>query len=153
MQWDSNDLRLLSIIQEKSDKLQKKDQKNGHQQMDMFGNALAPVDLFEIPDMEELSHSEILNGEKEALGFYFSQHPLKPYEHMIKQMTRYDSQKLKEMDITEDVNIVGIVNGCKEILTKKGDRMAYMTLEDTKGIVEAIVFPDLYSKNLSDHQR
>jgi DNA polymerase-3 subunit alpha len=52
------------------------------------------------------------------------------------------------MDITEDVNIVAIVNGCKEILTKKGDRMAYITLEDTKGIVEAIVFPDLYSKNL-----
>jgi DNA polymerase-3 subunit alpha len=63
-------------------------------------------------------------------------------------MTHYDSMKLKEMDITEDVDIVAIVNGCKEVLTKKGDRMAYLTLEDTKGIVEAIVFPDLYSKNL-----
>ena len=141
--------QLLSIIQDKMDKLQKKDQKNGHQQMDMFGNASAPVDLFEIPNLDEMSHSEILSGEKEALGFYFSQHPLKPYENIIKQVTRYDSLKLKEMDITEDVNIVAIVNGCKEILTKKGDRMAYITLEDTKGIVEAIVFPDLYSKNLS----
>jgi DNA polymerase-3 subunit alpha len=140
--------QLLSIIQDKMDKLQKKDQKNGHQQMDMFGNTLAPVDLFEIPNLDELSHSEILSGEKEALGFYFSQHPLKPYENIIKQVTRYDSLKLKEMDITEDVTIVAIVNGCKEILTKKGDKMAYITLEDTKGIVEAIVFPDLYSKNL-----
>ena len=140
--------QLLSIIQDKIDKLQKKDQKNGYQQMDMFGNASTPVDLFEIPNLDELSHSEILSGEKEALGFYFSQHPLKPYENIIKQVTHYDSLKLKEMDITEDVNIVGIVNGCKEIVTKKGDRMAYITLEDTKGIVEAIVFPDLYSKNL-----
>lgn len=46
------------------------------------------------------------------------------------------------------MTIVGIVNGCKEITTKKGDRMANISLEDTKGIIEAIVFPDLYSKNL-----
>jgi len=140
--------QLLNIIQDKMDKFQKKDQKNGYQQMDMFGNALTPSETFEIPDLEELSHSEILSGEKEALGFYFSQHPLQPYENIIKQITHYDSMKLKEMDITEDVDIVAIVNGCKEVLTKKGDKMAYLTLEDTKGIVEAIVFPDLYSKNL-----
>lgn len=140
--------QLLNIIQEKMDKLQKKDQKNGYQQMDMFGNALSPVESFEIPDLEELSHGDILSGEKEALGFYFSQHPLQAYERLIKEMTSYDSMKLKEMDISEDVSIVAIVNGCKEIQTKKGDRMAYLTLEDTKGIVEAIIFPDLYSKNL-----
>ena len=46
------------------------------------------------------------------------------------------------------MTIVGIVNGCKEITTKRGDRMANITLEDTKGIIEAIVFPDLFSKNL-----
>lgn len=140
--------QLLSIIQDKMDKLQKKDQKNGYKQMDMFGNAPSPTETFEIPSLEELSHSEILSGEKEALGFYFSQHPLKPYENVIKQITPYDSLKLKEMEISEDVSIVAIVNGCKEIITKKGDRMAYLTLEDTKGIVEAIVFPDLYSKSL-----
>jgi DNA polymerase-3 subunit alpha len=140
--------QLLNIIQDKMDKLQKKDQKNEYKQMDMFGNSLTSAEAFEIPDLEELSHGEILSGEKEALGFYFSQHPLKPYEKVIKQMTQYDSLKLKEMDVTDDVGVVAIVNGCKEILTKKGDRMAYLTLEDTKGIVEAIVFPDLYSKNL-----
>lgn len=141
--------QLLNIIQEKMDRLQKKAEKNGYQQMDMFGNSTARATAFDIPDLEELSHSEILSGEKEALGFYFSQHPLKPYEEIIKQLTDYDSLKLKEMDITEDVGIVAIVSGLKEILTKKGDKMAYVTLEDTKGIVEAIVFPDLYGKNLS----
>lgn len=141
--------QILDIIQDKMDKLQKKDQKNGYQQMDMFGNTLSPVETFEIPDLDELTHSEILNGEKEALGFYFSQHPLQPYENVIKQITDYNSMTLKEMDTTEDIGIVAIVSGCKEIITKRGDKMAYVTLEDTKGIVEAIVFPDLYSKNLS----
>ena len=140
--------QILNIIQEKMDKLQKKDQRNGYQQMDMFGNALSPVETFEIPDLDELSHSEILNGEKEALGFYFSQHPLQSYESIIKQITNYNSLTLKEMDISEDVGIVAIVSGCKEIITKRGDKMAYLTLEDTKGILEAIVFPDLYSKNV-----
>lgn len=140
--------QILNIIQDKMDKFQKKDQRNGYQQMDMFGNALSPVETFEIPDLEELSHSEILNGEKEALGFFFSQHPLQPYEEIIKQITSYNSLTLKEMDISEDVGVVAIVSGCKEIVTKRGDKMAYLTLEDTRGIVEAIVFPDLYSKNL-----
>ena len=97
--------------------------------------------------MEELPHDEILNGEKESLGFYFSKHPLKPYEDLIRQLTPYDSQNLKETDVMDDVNIVGIVNSTKEITTKRGDRMAYLTLEDTKGIVEVIVFPDLFAKN------
>jgi DNA polymerase III subunit alpha len=139
--------QILNIIQDKMDKLQKKDQKNGYQQMDMFGNASSPINTFEIPDLDELSHSEILSGEKEALGFYFSQHPLQPYENVIKQITSHNSMTLKEIDSSEDVGIVAIVSGCKEIITKKGDKMAYLTLEDTKGILEAIVFPDLYSKN------
>jgi len=48
------------------------------------------------------------------------------------------------------VSIVGIVNGYREITTKRGDRMASIMLEDTKGIVEAIVFPDLLSKHILD---
>ena len=83
--------------------------------------------------MEELSHEDLLNGEKESLGFYFSKHPLKPYEHLIRQLTPYDSQNLKETDASDDVSIAGIVNAMKEITTKRGDRMAYLTLEDTKG--------------------
>ena len=46
--------------------------------------------------------------------------------------------------------MVGIVNGYKELTTKKGDRMASIGLEDTRGIVEAIIFPDLFSKHLAD---
>lgn len=136
--------QILFITKEKTDKMQKKDTKDGYQ-MDMFGTINnAP----EIPDIEELSYDEILRGEKEALGFYFSEHPLKSYENIIKQITTFDTQNIKEMETTENVNIVGIVNGYKEIVTKKGDRMAYITLEDTKGIIEAIIFPDLFSKHL-----
>jgi len=138
--------QILNLIQEKSDKFTKKGNKSGLFQMDMFGTSVETTTAFEIPDMEELSHDDILNGEKESLGFYFSKHPLKPYEHLIGQLTPFDSQNLKETDTVEDVTIAGIVSAAKEITTKRGDRMAYLTLEDTKGIIEVIVFPDLFSR-------
>ena len=96
-----------------------------------------------MPSGEELSHEEILRGEKEALGFYFSQHPLTSLSAEIKRITQHDTASIKELDLAEDVSIVGIVNGYREITTKRGDRMASIMLEDTKGIVEAIIFPDL----------
>ncbi len=113
--------QILNIIQDKMDKFQKKDQRNGYQQMDMFGNALSPVEISEIPDLEELSHSEILNGEKGSTSDFSSAsiryNPMKKITN--KQITSYNSLTLKEMDISEDVGVVAIVSGCKEIVTKK----------------------------------
>jgi DNA polymerase-3 subunit alpha len=139
--------QLFTLVQEKWDRLAKKNGKNGLQ-MDIFGsNAFAPRED-DIPQTDELDHGEILKGEKEALGFFFSQHPLSAYGRIISRVTSLDTGSIKETETTEDVTIVGIVNGCKEITTKRGDRMANISLEDTKGIIEVIVFPDQYSKNL-----
>ena len=139
--------QLFYILQEKADKLQKREAKNLYQ-MDIFGTEYGVSDTIEIPDMEELSRDDLLRGEKEALGFYFSRHPLESYEELIGQLTPFDSQKVKETDTSEDLSIVGVVSNVKEMVTKRGDRMAYVTLEDTKGTVEVIVFPDLYAKHI-----
>ncbi|MDR2018274.1 MAG: DNA polymerase III subunit alpha [Syntrophobacterales bacterium] len=140
--------QLLYILQEKSDKLQKKDTRNLYQ-MDIFGKEYGTNDSIDIPEIEELTRDEILRGEKEALGFYFSRHPMEGYEELIAQVTPFDSQNLKDTETSEDISMVGMVSNRKEVVTKRGDKMAYLTLEDTKGTAEVIVFPDLYSKNLS----
>ena len=139
--------QLFALVQDKWDRLSKKNGTN-NLQMDFFGAAGWAPKEEEIPETEELDRGEILKGEKEALGFFFSQHPLSAYQHIISQITPLDTSSIKETETSDDVTIVGIVNGCKEITTKRGDRMANITLEDTKGIVEAIIFPDLFSKNL-----
>jgi DNA polymerase-3 subunit alpha len=139
--------QLFALVQDKWDRLSKKNGTNSLQ-MDFFGAAGWAPKEEEIPETEELDRGEILKGEKEALGFFFSQHPLSAYQHIISQITPLDTSSIKETETNDDVTIVGIVNGCKEITTKRGDRMANITLEDTKGIVEAIIFPDLFSKNL-----
>jgi DNA polymerase-3 subunit alpha len=146
--FDSTGLKraqLFSLVQDKWDKLSRKNGKNSLQ-MDIFGtNEWAPKEE-QIPDTDELDYAEILKGEKEALGFYFSQHPLSAYEHIIRQITPFDSSSIKESDTSDDVTVVGLINGLKEITTKRGDRMANIKIEDTKGIVEAIVFPDLLAR-------
>ena len=151
--FDSLGLRrsqILHLAQERLDVLTRRDTKNNINQGSIFGDAGVQETTisFDIPDMEELSHDEVLRGEKESLGFYFSKHPLKPFEGLIAQLTPYDSQSLKDADTVEDVGVAGVVSTLKEITTKRGDRMAYVTLEDTKGTVEVIFFPDLYNKNL-----
>lgn len=147
--FDSTGLKrsqLFTLVQDKWDRLSKKNGKNSLQ-MDIFGsNDFAPREEI-VPDAEELDYAELLKGEKEALGFYFSQHPLSSYEHIISQITSFDTVKVKEADGGDEVTLVGIVNGIKEITTKRGDRMANVKLEDKSGMIEVIVFPDLLSKN------
>ena len=65
--------QILHLIKEKSDKLTKKENKNGLLQMDMFGTSVETTTSFEIPDMEELSHDEILERRKRIAGFLFQQ--------------------------------------------------------------------------------
>lgn len=141
-----NKSQVLTLLKEKLDRFQKKEEKNSYQQMDMFGDNFSMSNNIDIPDVEELSREELLKAEKDAFGFYFSCHPLQHLENVIKTVTQYNTQNIKEIDITEDVDIVGVVSACREVVTRRGDRMAYITLEDTNGTIEAIVFPDLLSR-------
>ncbi|MCX7965633.1 MAG: DNA polymerase III subunit alpha [Syntrophorhabdaceae bacterium] len=142
--------QVLHLIKERVDKSIKRNERAIMQAslFDMDDEVHTNGYFFQIPEMEELSYRELLAGEKEAFGFYFTQHPLEPYEKFIKIITEFDTQSIKEMDIQEDIDLVGVINSFKEITTKKGDRMAYVNLEDKKGIIEAIVFPEVYTKSI-----
>jgi len=142
-----NRAHLFAMVRDRWDRLQRKNGGNDRQ-MDMFGSGTGVEVAEPLPAQEELPYEEILRGEKEALGFYFSQHPLASLSAEISRITQHDTATIKELDLSEDVTIVGIVNGYREITTKRGDRMASIMLEDTKGIVEAIIFPDLLSKHI-----
>jgi DNA polymerase-3 subunit alpha len=136
--------QLFHVLNERSEKSQKKE---GHgYQMDIFGSTMATPDRPTVPDMEELPYDEILKGEKEALGFFFSEHPLKAYDGLIRRITAFDTQNVKECGSADEVDLAGVIGSCREVTTKRGDKMAYVALEDTKGIVDVIVFPELYGQ-------
>ena len=92
----------------------------------------------------EWSEKELLSFEKEALGFYISGHPLSRYENEIKHFTNVNMQNLEEMKNGREINIAGIISKCRTQVTKKGDKMAFVTFEDLHGSAEVVVFPDVY---------
>ena len=102
-----------------------------------------------LPNIPEWDQSERLKHERELTGFYISSHPLARYEATIQALATASTIGLPELSDGREVKLCGIVTTVKSMLTKKGDRMAYLTLEDLQGVVEIIVFPDLY-KNAAD---
>ncbi len=90
------------------------------------------------------TEKEKLANEKEALGFYISGHPLDRYQKQIRGFVKQDTSMLHELDNKAAVALCGIVSTKKEITTKKGKKMAFITLEDLKGSVEVVVFSDCY---------
>jgi DNA polymerase-3 subunit alpha len=100
------------------------------------------------PDIEEWPEKILLGFEKEALGFYITGHPLARHGAVIKRFATCDTAGLGERSDKEEVKVCGIVSGIKELTTKKGDRMAFVTLEDLSGFVEMVVFPEVYQASM-----
>jgi DNA polymerase-3 subunit alpha len=96
------------------------------------------------PDVPEWRESVRLAYEKEALGFYITGHPLAKYEKELEALTNTNSDKIKDMPDKTQVRVGGVIIGVQLKMTKKGDRMAFVTIEDLAGAVEMLVFPDLY---------
>ncbi len=98
-----------------------------------------------LPDIEEWAEKVLLGFEKEALGFYITGHPLSRHAETIRRFATCDTSGLPERTDKEEVKVCGIVAGLKELTTKKGDRMAFVTLEDLSGFVEMVIFPEVYT--------
>jgi len=113
---------------------------------DMPGSGPA-INLPTLPQIDEWNEKQLLALEKEALGFYITGHPLTGHEDILDKFSNANSIVLKEKKDGDTVRIGGIIRTLKTIKTKKrGDLMAFVTLEDLHGSVEATVFSSLYVK-------
>jgi len=99
-----------------------------------------------ITDKEEWPEKTLLAYEKEALGFYISGHPLNEHAKDLRRLATYNTATIAKAPNKAEVHIGGMVISKKVKSTKKGDRMAYLNLEDLHGSIEALVWPDIYSK-------
>lgn len=117
---------------------------------DMFGEmdmgASNHNDLKLPTSYESVSQKEKLAWEKDLLGVYVSSHPLLElsvnYQHAI-SATCTDINPDKR---GRSVSILGMVASIRTITTKKGDRMAFVTIEDMNGACDVTVFPKTYEK-------
>ncbi|GAB4372293.1 MAG: DNA polymerase III subunit alpha [Acidobacteriota bacterium] len=97
----------------------------------------------ELPDVAELPERERLAGEKEALGFYLSGHPLEAHRERLERVTTHQVRDL----VGQGERVVGgLVTALRRRKTRRGEWMAVFTLEDTTGHAECVVFPRLFQE-------
>ncbi|MCM0082327.1 DNA polymerase III subunit alpha [Geomonas sp. Red32] len=98
------------------------------------------------PDIPEWDEKYRLGCEKEAIGFFISGHPLDRWVSDMRRFSTVDTSTIQEAKDKSEVKLCGVSTTCKEIITKKGDRMGFITLEDLMGSLEVVVFSDVYAR-------
>ncbi|HYK73898.1 MAG TPA: DNA polymerase III subunit alpha [Pseudoneobacillus sp.] len=119
---------------------------DGSEQIDFFSEE----EFFLKPkyvEVEPLPIEEKLKLEKDVLGIYLSDHPLSIYEKELKLAGAIPLMNIKENSKTVSVGIY--ITELKKIRTKKGEPMAFLTISDSTGEMEAVIFPKIYNKIMS----
>ena len=113
------------------------------------------ADTYQMPKAEEFPQAELLAMEKEVTGMYLSGHPMAPYAEVYRRdlVARTDEiaqSAAGESDKYSDeqyVDVLAIVSDVKRKVTKSGANMAFVTLEDIYGSIEALVFPKVLERS------
>lgn len=119
------------------------DKKNLNQ-ASLFNTSSLPETKLKLREAEPATKKEMLAWEKELLGMYVSAHPLEEHAEILKKLTNPIKQIIEENIKTATIG--GIVTRVQKILTKKGDPMAFIDVEDLSGTIEVIVFPNLFAQ-------
>jgi DNA polymerase-3 subunit alpha len=139
--------RMMASLEEALDYGQRIQKEKMDPQMGLFGGGEQPlvINAPALPEIAEWDEKQLLAFEKESLGFYISGHPLNRYEALLDKFTNSTAVSLKDKPDGAAVRIGGIVRSTKVITTKKGDLMAFVTIEDMHGSVEVTVFSRVYN--------
>lgn len=141
--------RLMAFLPEALEIGQQRQKDQSENQFSLFamaGDSGLSRPEIEPPMVEEWRESQKLSYEKEILGFYITGHPLTRHAESLPDLKIIDIQSLSEVEDKETVRLAGMVTALKEINSKKGERMAFATVEDLTGSCEVIIFSDIFRK-------
>ncbi len=111
-----------------------------------YGFSQAMGSSITLPGVPEVPRREMLAWEKELVGFYVSEHPLQQVAGFLDGVVTAFCGEINEEMAGQKVIIAGMVSWVRPYMTKNGDLMAFVNLEDLRGNVEVIVFPKVYEK-------
>jgi DNA polymerase-3 subunit alpha len=97
-------------------------------------------------EVAELKTETILEQEKEFLGIYLSAHPLDQYQAKLEQLNTYSVKRVLKVPEGQKVLTAAFLNNYKEHITKRNNKMAFLTVSDGEEKIEVIVFSDLFRK-------
>lgn len=114
----------------------------------LFGAVSAAPTTLKLDDAPPASMDQRLKWEKELLGLYISGHPLDKHAPKLqnaKNSIKHAKANLKGVETV----LAGYVETVQHILTKKGERMAFLKLSDLSDSIEVVVFPSTLKENES----
>ncbi|CAO0820194.1 DNA polymerase III subunit alpha [Desulfarculales bacterium] len=141
--------QLMAVLDEALEQGQKltRDREGGQASMfAIFGAQSSQEKPHQLPDLAPWRKADLLAYEKETLGFYITGHPLQAYLEQIRRLATLGTLTAASAGDGTTVRLAGLPTEIKEKVTKKGDRMAFVRLEDLQGSLEMIVFPDCYAE-------
>lgn len=113
-----------------------------------------------LPDVNNFDKSTLMALEKEMIGVYISDHPLREYEDRIRKYVSLNAGDLADVLESEEngtvndkvkdgmkARMAGIITSKKNLITKSGKMMAFVDMEDMYGPIEVVVFPNVYEKS------
>ncbi|MEW5773196.1 MAG: DNA polymerase III subunit alpha [Thermodesulfobacteriota bacterium] len=136
--------RVVAVAQKRA-----KDRESGQMSLLAMSGAAPPPEpglglAGDGPPPEEWPEDEKLRQEKEVLGFFLTSHPLLAFRREIRRLRLLDLSRAADMPHKTEVRLALIVTAQKEHYTKKGDKMAFLTVEDLSGSGEMTLFPDIW---------
>ena len=152
--------KMLAVYAELLEKEQAAARKSMTGQMDMFSMSGGEEIRGETdyPDIPEFSFADLLSLEKEATGYYFTGHLLDGYKKhcaaispadistIVSSFSDADGDECESEYDGKKVTVCGIITRVTVKSTKKGDDMAFVTVEDRYAEMELILFPKVYEK-------
>lgn len=98
------------------------------------------------PPVPDYPPQEKLKLEKDLLGFYISDHPLKTVQSAARMLAPINLSDLADKPDNMTLSAIVMISSIKPIVTKKGDAMAVVQIEDLTGQAEAVIFPKFYER-------
>ena len=141
--------RMMTALEDALDYGQRIQKEKSSSQMSLFdmdGTDKDYIDIPKIPDIDEWDQKQLLDFEKEFLGFYITGHPLDDHKKLLEKFANTNAVAIKEKNDDSLIRFGGIIQNAKIIKTKKNELMAFLTMEDMHGSVEVVVFSSLYSE-------
>ena len=137
--------RLLASVDRAIEHGSRRQRDRDQGQSQLFGGPEAgATGTIPLPDAPPWTDGQQLTYEKEALGLYLSGHPIDRFADDLKACGARTMAELVRSEA--EVTVGGIISAHRPLKTRRGDRMAVLTLEDRSGAVEVVVFPDTYGK-------
>ena len=113
---------------------------------DLFASMEETFDPYEkYVNVKDLSKEDLLNHERDALGYYFSGHPVIAIEGMVENLRSHTIG-----EVTDDIGkakIVGLLNSYRQIRDRSNKQIAFISFDDGTGTMEGTISTDILERH------